>query len=671
MKRVVSLMMVIMLLVSSNIIINAEGERYTEYADKLKIIGVFQGTNKGFELDREPTRLEGLIMLLRLLGKEEEAQEVEGEDSFFSDVPSWGVPYTNYAVANKLTDGIGDGKFGTSNLIKAKSYITFMLRALGYDDSQGDFEWDTAVEFALEKKIIDENMYFQLSSNKFLRDHVAKLSYEVLYAKMKDSDESLLEHLISIGSIDSELALELSFTTDESEDTVQTNNEVEAVELAKLAESCVYIEVDYGNGSGATGSGFYTSSDGRIVTNYHVIEGAQTISVLDDDGTWYQGEVKILGYDKTEDIAIIKTNVTGKTPVKLGNSANVKFGEKIYAIGSPVGLKNTVSEGLVSAIRDGELQISAAISHGSSGGALFNESGEVIGITYAGIESGENLGFAIPINKLANVPISDGISVVEFYNQSNGIVQPNLAVWNEGSNTYLSWSDAGADYYYVYMSTNSDSDYNGVYDSDYSYVYYYDEYYSLYFDWLTSDNVYYFKVVGVKNGQEQVYSTAISIVGPNSAELQATQYYTIDEIDTYIATNYSDLMLNAKWLESYSVYTSENDEGDLYIHYYVDRTGASNYYDIYDISPDYLESDLNYYAKIFAELFGRDSMILITYIDSYYDYPDAFYSNELYSNVIEYNGLTDLWDIFFPFVAYAYDPVTESTWCMYWYGYRN
>ncbi len=209
MKKVVCIILIVSMIFSTSIYA-AETTQYDVYAEKLSVIGVFQGTGNGFELNRPPTRLEGLIMLLRLLGKEEEAMASEVKASVFSDVPAWGVPYTNYAYDHNLTTGVGDGKFGTNNKIQSKSYITFLLRALGYDDSVGDFEWGTAVEFSFENNIISKDMYIELIGKEFLRDHVAKLSYDALYTSVKDGSSTLINYLISMGSIDSELANEMS-----------------------------------------------------------------------------------------------------------------------------------------------------------------------------------------------------------------------------------------------------------------------------------------------------------------------------------------------------------------------------------------------------------------------------------------------------------------------------
>jgi len=177
-------------------------------------------------------------------------------------------------------------------------------------------------------------------------------------------------------------------------------------EIAKLVSpSVVYIEVSNSYGIPiASGSGFIIDSTGKIATNYHLIKGAYSAKVKTYDGKIYDVS-KVYAYDPTQDMALLKIDATGLQPVVLGDSDKVNTGDKIYTIGNPSGLDNTMSDGLISTkskVVDGAsyIQISAPISSGSSGGVLLNEQVEVIGITTAGVNDGQNLNFAIPINLL-------------------------------------------------------------------------------------------------------------------------------------------------------------------------------------------------------------------------------------------------------------------------------
>jgi S1-C subfamily serine protease len=162
-----------------------------------------------------------------------------------------------------------------------------------------------------------------------------------------------------------------------------------------------------------TGSGFIVTSDGRVITNAHVVEGADTVTVQLKNGRQLKGQV--IGADPVTDVAVIKVDGTGLPTVKLGNSDSLVPGQFAIAIGSPLGLNNTVTQGIVSAIgRSGSdigvpdkrinfIQTDAAINPGNSGGPLLNVDGEVIGVNTAIIQGAQGLGFAIPINTAQRV----------------------------------------------------------------------------------------------------------------------------------------------------------------------------------------------------------------------------------------------------------------------------
>ena len=188
----------------------------------------------------------------------------------------------------------------------------------------------------------------------------------------------------------------------------------------------------------AAGSGFVITQDGYIVTNYHVInvQGAQTITVAMYDGTTYPAEV--VGFDEAHDLAVLKIDASGLQTVVLGDSDSLVVGEPVAAIGNPLGeLTFSLTTGVISALDrtvtmdSGTvmdlLQTDCAINSGNSGGPLFNEYGEVIGITnakYSSSSSGQasidNIGFAIPIDQVKDL-ITQLIETGE-------IVQPYLGV---------------------------------------------------------------------------------------------------------------------------------------------------------------------------------------------------------------------------------------------------
>ena len=163
--------------------------------------------------------------------------------------------------------------------------------------------------------------------------------------------------------------------------------------------------------SAASGSGFFITKDGYILTNYHVIEGASTVKVTAYDGTTY--DAAVIGGDEDYDIAVIKVEGTNFQPVVIGKSGSVQIGETVAAVGNPLGeLTFSMSQGIVSCVNrainvDGKpfnmIQVDCSINPGNSGGPLFNSYGEVIGIVSAKYSSYSNttvegIGFAIPID---------------------------------------------------------------------------------------------------------------------------------------------------------------------------------------------------------------------------------------------------------------------------------
>jgi trypsin-like peptidase len=151
-----------------------------------------------------------------------------------------------------------------------------------------------------------------------------------------------------------------------------------------------------------TGSGFLVSSDGKLLTNYHVIAHSKQATVRLANGDAYD-TVEVLSVDRRKDIAFLKIQAVDLLYLSLGRSGIVEIGDAIYSVSNPLGaLQNTLSQGLVSGKRDMDgyrvLQVSAPISHGSSGGPIFNTAAEVVGIAAFTIESGQNLNFAIPID---------------------------------------------------------------------------------------------------------------------------------------------------------------------------------------------------------------------------------------------------------------------------------
>ncbi len=207
---------------------------------------------------------------------------------------------------------------------------------------------------------------------------------------------------------------------------VDTDRELSAAEVyAQNVNSTVGITTSintnffgYRTTSAASGSGFILTDDGYIVTNYHVIDGANSITVSTYDGKSYQATA--VGYDEENDIAVLKIEADGLVPVILGSSDDSNVGDYVCAIGNPLGeLTFSLTSGVISALDRSVtvggrsmnlIQTDCAINAGNSGGALFNMYGEVIGITNAKLSSSstgeasiDNIAFAIPIDSVKDM----------------------------------------------------------------------------------------------------------------------------------------------------------------------------------------------------------------------------------------------------------------------------
>lgn len=225
----------------------------------------------------------------------------------------------------------------------------------------------------------------------------------------------------------------------------------------KNAPSIVSIESvssqEYG-----TGTGIILTEDGYIVTNAHVVAGAQSVQVALHDNQVLPAS--LVGFDANEDLAVLKVDAQGLTPAEFGDSSALHIGDPVAAIGDPLGYRSTITDGIVSALNrevdvDGVtmvlIQTSAAINFGNSGGALINQYGQVVGITTVKIVtddgSTEALGFAIPsvrVKYVADALIAGeeirtgafGFTVYTFPSEGGGLelmeVHPSSDAWAKG-----------------------------------------------------------------------------------------------------------------------------------------------------------------------------------------------------------------------------------------------
>lgn len=208
-----------------------------------------------------------------------------------------------------------------------------------------------------------------------------------------------------------------------SSSSVNTNNNFIAEAVEKTGSAVVRIDSTRTTASRytlsgtrvarGTGSGFIMRSNGLILTNAHVVSGADRVTVTLKDGRRFTGQV--LGADRATDVAVIQIQANNLPTVSIGNSEQLKIGEWAIAIGNPLGLDNTVTVGIISGTERSSraigarsrevrfIQTDAAINPGNSGGPLLNQNGQVIGINTAIIQGAQGIGFAIPINQAQQI----------------------------------------------------------------------------------------------------------------------------------------------------------------------------------------------------------------------------------------------------------------------------
>ena len=248
MKKIISIILILVMSVGLMPIADASQNSSAEkMAQNLKALGIFRGVSEtNFDLDRAPTRIEALVMLVRLLGKETSALESSATHPF-RDVPQWADSYVGYAYRDGLTKGISDTEFGTGNAT-IQMYLTFVLRALCYSDTNGaDFSYSEPYTLSYQTGILPDSV----NQDNFLRADVVKISYAAMSAYMKNTSTTLSTKLIEEGVF-----------TKEEFDTYYTDvwdSELSSEEIYNKCSSCVFYVENYDKRGQivSTGSGFF------------------------------------------------------------------------------------------------------------------------------------------------------------------------------------------------------------------------------------------------------------------------------------------------------------------------------------------------------------------------------------------------------------------------------
>jgi len=198
-KRIISLLLVILITFAFIPTAFAFGSEILSHVDSLNALGLFNGTGTDaegkpiYDLDKSPTRTEALVMLIRLMGDEAGVREAQYTHPF-DDVPEWADAYVGFAYETGLTVGIGGGKFGGEDTANALQYATFLLRALGYSEAEGDFTYDSSLKKLGELGMRNPEIYREQQS--FTRDEIVEMSYSALYLSPKGQTNSLANVLL-------------------------------------------------------------------------------------------------------------------------------------------------------------------------------------------------------------------------------------------------------------------------------------------------------------------------------------------------------------------------------------------------------------------------------------------------------------------------------------------
>ena len=190
--------MAICLLLSIPAFASGSSTTSTEHATALNSLGLFKGTSSGYELDSTPTRVQGLVMLIRLLGEEDKALSFNGTHAY-TDVPSWADKYVGYAAEKTYSKGTSSTTFSPDDPLDSKSYVTFVLRALGYSDSKGDFSWTTALADSAKFGLMTDASASALSGKTINRGDMVDISFSALTMPLKGETTTLAQKLISAG----------------------------------------------------------------------------------------------------------------------------------------------------------------------------------------------------------------------------------------------------------------------------------------------------------------------------------------------------------------------------------------------------------------------------------------------------------------------------------------
>jgi len=397
-KQILSLLLAGTLLTATAPNVGAYTQEQKDAADELYQLGLFYGTDSGYELDRSVSRQEAVAMLVRMSGKENAA--LSGlYRSDFTDVALWAQGYVGYAQAVGLTAGYDATHLGADDTVTAQQYLTFVLRALGYSDISGDFTWSDPWPLAQSLGLASSGEF----GDDLTRGDVVLISQRALDVSLKGSALTLRESI--------------ALSQQQQESSALTASQIYRMCSNAVFYLCSYEDTDCQTPSGSA-SGFFIDPSGIAVTNYHALIDTAAAKITTNDGETYP--VTHILYGSTQDDVIVmqvsRTAESGHETrafpyLDLADQSSVHVGDTAYSLGSPLGLSDTFASGIVSNLSRTlgsrtYFQMTIPTSSGSSGGPVINAYGKVIGIASASFAQGQNLNLAEPVNVIKHAQYS-------------------------------------------------------------------------------------------------------------------------------------------------------------------------------------------------------------------------------------------------------------------------
>lgn len=381
-------------------------------ADALATLGLIETAAAGGDnLNAPATRAQAVVLLVALAGERKEA-EADTWISGFTDVPAWAHAEITYAAHRGWVSGAALTEFKPDSTVTANAWFTFLLRMLGYSDKAGDFTVSGAALFAQQIGLAARTY-----SGGLTRGQLYQSAMDAMTFSRKDGSATVIGRLVertpAVRTAANALGLlETALTARQVADRLTA-----AVFRLDLYEKQKYV--DKGTPT-SNASGFFISADGLAVTNYHSIEDGVYGTATLSNGETFPIQ-RVVYYDPEIDIAVVKVSQTttgGKTTsafkyLEMAGAGDVRPGDRVYALGNPLGGGLAVSEGVVSAT---EREVpgyarpcvmnTADISKGSSGGALMNVYGQVIAVTTGAYAQGNSMYLGVPVDPVMEADLT-------------------------------------------------------------------------------------------------------------------------------------------------------------------------------------------------------------------------------------------------------------------------